>query len=375
MTERLYYFDSYRTEFESPVSAVHADGLVVELARTAFYPTSGGQPHDVGYLNGIPVHDVTETSSGEVLHHLAAPLPAVPMVRGAINWDRRLDHMRQHTGQHLLSAVMAEEFGLTTVSFHLGEDYATIDVEPQSVSPETLSRIQEAANRRLLENVPVQISFENAAIAQSLRKPSERSGLIRIITIAGLDRSACGGTHVRETGEIGLVVLGRTEKIRQALRIEFYCGPRAIAYLQRRAQTAESDLVQIREKLAEADKLRRRALLELAEIEGRAQYQSLAHAQPIVWRAEVPEIGETVRTRANAFLNGPGALVLLYVPATGALLFGAHASTGVDCGQRFKALLQRYSGKGGGNARLVQGAIADSENLEAALAFLLADDA
>ncbi len=371
MTERLYYFDSYRTEFESPVTAIHDGGLAVELARTAFYPTSGGQPHDLGFLNGIPVNNVEETPTGRILHHLAVPIPSVSEVTGFIDWPRRIDHMRQHTGQHLLSAVMAEQFGLSTVSFHLGGEYATVDVEPQAISPQTLMAIEAAANARLLENIPVQISFEDAAQAANLRKASDRSGLIRIITIPGLDRSACGGTHVRQTGEVGMIVLGRTEKIRQALRIEFYCGPRALAYLHNRGQHAESTLAATREKLADSDKVRRRALVELAELQGRVQYQALSTTHPVIWRCEVPEIGETDRARANAFLAGPESIVLHFVPKTGTILFGAHASTGIDCGDRFKAMLKAFHGKGGGNARLAQGALTDPQQIAAAVAFLL----
>lgn len=374
MTERLYYFDSYRTEFESPVEAIHPGGLVVELARTAFYPTSGGQPHDLGTINGIPVTNVEETPAGTILHHLAAPFPAAGAVMGSIDWPRRLDHMRQHTGQHLLSAVMAEQFGLRTVSFHLGADYATVDVEPQSVSAQTLAAIEVAVNARLLENIPVHISFEDAATAEGLRKPADRDGLIRIIAIDGLDRSACGGTHVRQTGEIGLIALGRTEKIRQALRIEFYCGPRALAHLQQRAQTAEANLAATREKLAEADKQRRRALLDLAELQGRAQYDSLAGSSPVVWRCEAGEIGEVERARVQAFLARTDAIAVLLVPSTGALLFGAHPTTGVDCGDRFKAMLKQFPGKGGGNARLAQGAISSPAQIDAAVDFLLAVD-
>lgn len=372
MTERLYYFDSYRTEFESPVEAIHPGGLVVELARTAFYPTSGGQPHDLGTIQGIPVTNVEETPAGGILHHLTAPLPASAAVSGSIDWPRRLDHMRQHTGQHLLSAVMAEQFGLRTVSFHLGADYATVDVEPQSVSAQTLAAIEVAANARLLENMPVHITFEDAAVAQGLRKPADRTGLIRIISIDGLDRSACGGTHVRRTGEIGLIVLGRTEKIRQSLRIEFYCGPRALMHLHQRAQLAEATLATTREKLVEADKQRRRSLLELAEFQGRAQYQSMADTLPALWRCDVTEIGDAERARAQAFLAGTEAIAILFVPATGALLFGAHASTGIDCGARFKAMLTQFPGKGGGNARLAQGAITNPEQISAAVDFLLA---
>jgi Ser-tRNA(Ala) deacylase AlaX/transcriptional regulator with XRE-family HTH domain len=181
-------------------------------------------------IGGVPVVEVVDEED-RIAHRLAAPAPAegpnMP-VDCSIDWDRRFDHMQQHSGQHLISAVFEELFGLKTVSFHLGAESATIDIEGPPVDARTLFETERRANRIVCENRPLTVQFQHAAEAHGLRKPSEREGTLRIVSIEGLDRSACGGTHVRATGEIGAVLLRRVEKIRQAVRVEFLCGARAV---------------------------------------------------------------------------------------------------------------------------------------------------
>jgi alanyl-tRNA synthetase len=373
LTDRLYYNDSYLFEFTATVLHRSSDGLEIELDRTAFYPTSGGQPHDLGQLGPCPVVDVTEQDD-RILHKLGAPLPvALSAVEGKIDIHRRRDHMRQHTGQHLLSAVMAEEFGLKTVSFHLGSDYATVDVEPADVKPQTLVAIAARANERILENRSIQVSYEDAATAQGLRKASQRDGVLRIVTIEGIDRSACGGTHVRQTGEVGLIVLGKTEKVRKALRMEFFCGPRALRYLETRLHDAEEQASTLREKLADADKARRKLATELATIEG---HRKLAATVPdskgrLVWVDEVAELNDEAKARLNAFLTGANTLAVFYVRATGAILIGAHESLGLDCGARLRSAVMARGGKGGGNPKFAQGSIPNAEKAGEVIAELL----
>ena len=223
LTERLYYHDSYLWNFDATVTARSEDGLRIELDRTSFYPSSGGQPFDTGTVAGIEIVDVLEEDD-HIIHVLGTPLgPEWPQVAGSIDSVRRLDHMRQHTGQHALSAVLEEEFGFKTVSFHMGADYSTIDIEPLTVSPAKLVDIERRANERILENASVSVSFEHSGTVVGLRKAPDREGLLRVVTIAGLDRSACGGTHVARTGEVGMILLGKTEKVRQSLRLSYCC--------------------------------------------------------------------------------------------------------------------------------------------------------
>ncbi len=288
MTDRLYYQDSYLTEFRARVVDASPERQRIYLDRTAFYPTSGGQPFDVGKLGGIDVIEVAADDDGRVAHVLAAPL-AESDVAGTIDWPRRFDHMQQHTGQHLLSAVLIELFRVPTVSFHLGVDACTIDVTG-SLDAAQMRKAERRANEVVFENRPVAISFQDSTEDLALRKPTEREGLIRIITIQDLDRSACGGTHVRSTGEIGPILIRKLDKIRGNIRIEFLCGMRAVERahadyetISAIARSFSSPLDETpalvdaqREKLQETDRARRRLATELAQARGRNLYADTA---------------------------------------------------------------------------------------------------
>ena len=207
MTNRLYYTDAYRTEFTANVIDRSQDGRRIYLDETAFYPTSGGQPHDVGTLGGIHVIDVIDEDD-RIAHVLESPLAPTPApLHGMIDWSRRFDHMQQHTGQHLLSAVFEDLFGSKTISVHFGEDYSTLDVDAELVTRDEMIAAEQRANEIVAEARPVHMTFEDATAATDLRKPSDRPGTLRVVTIDRLDRSACGGTHVRNTAEIGAVLL------------------------------------------------------------------------------------------------------------------------------------------------------------------------
>src|ERR1039457_5957879 len=203
MTERIYYNDSYLRRFNAQVAACAPGGSTVYLDRTAFYPTSGGQPFDLGFIAGVAVQDVVDEGDS-VAHVLAAPVDPGP-VECVIDWDRRFDHMQQHTGHHLLSAVFEELLGLHTVSFHLGAESCTIDLEGGALDAKRPARAERRANQLVSENRPVTVVYEDAAQAEGLRKPSGREGALRIVSIDGLDRSACGGTHVRSNGALGVI--------------------------------------------------------------------------------------------------------------------------------------------------------------------------
>ncbi len=251
MTERLYYSDSFLRNFSSRVTDIRelsrTDGQSVwqvALERTAFYPTSGGQPYDLGVLTATsrsgtvleaPVVAVEEDEHGEVWHQTLKPLPAGTEVRGEIDWSRRLDHMQQHTGQHLLSAVFVRELHAPTVSFHLGDASSTIDLAVDSLAHHSLERVERIANELIAEDLAVTVRTVGRAEADSLlaagalRKLPEREGTIRLIEIADCDLNACGGTHVRSTGQIGSLLLRSVERVRQGVRVEFVCGLRAVA--------------------------------------------------------------------------------------------------------------------------------------------------
>src|SRR5687768_3044996 len=239
MTERLYYRDATLRTFSGTLVDVANEGRKVYLDQTAFYPTSGGQPHDLGTLGGSRVLDVIDEGD-RVAHVLDAPLDREIRIelRGEIDWERRHDHMQQHTGQHLLSAVLDDLLGLKTVSVHFGSETSTLDVADSTgaanvLSAEVLESVEARANAIVAESRPVVVTFEDSSTVTGLRKPSDRDGTLRIVTIDGIDRSACGGTHVASTAAIGAVLLRRQEKVRQGLRIEFVCGDRAIRRVRR----------------------------------------------------------------------------------------------------------------------------------------------
>ena len=260
--ERLYYADSALTQFTATVTDIRERSRSggtsiwqIALDRTAFYPTSGGQPHDTGALAATapsgarleaPVVDVEEDEHGEVWHLTPKPLLTGTQVEGLIDQKRRMDHMQQHSGQHLLSALFYREFGALTVSFHLGDAVSTIDLNTESLDATQLARIERLANEIIAEAQPVDHRVVSSDEAQrllaegKLRKLPPRSGDIRLIVISGespnqaagnpdLDVNACGGTHVTSTSQIGAVLIRGTERIRQSTRISFLCGNRAIA--------------------------------------------------------------------------------------------------------------------------------------------------
>src|SRR4051812_18088900 len=292
MTARLYYTDSYLRAFDATVVSTDDAGRRIYLSETAFYPTSGGQPNDLGTLGGVRVADVVDEGE-RVAHLLAEPLAegAPGSVRAEIDWERRYDHMQRHTGQHLLSGVLEDLFGYRTVSVHFGADIDTIDLDAEQVSRERLVAAEERANALVWENRPVSVAFENASAAQGLRKASEREGTLRIVTIEGVDRSACGGTHVRATGEIGAILVRGMEKVRKATRIQFLCGRRAVrraradfealsqiaGTLSASADEAVSLVAAQSQQLRDAENIRRKMERELAEHRARALH---ARAEP-----------------------------------------------------------------------------------------------
>jgi alanyl-tRNA synthetase len=247
MTERLYYNDSFLYDFDAqvvevvPASAAESRPAVV-LDRTAFYPTSGGQTFDTGLLAAdgyqARVVEVAEAENGSIRHYLDE-LPNLKIgtaVQGSVDAERRRDHMQQHSGQHVLSAAFVRLCNMPTVSFHMGDDYCSIDLDTKAISQEQVAAVERLANEIILEDRAVEIRFVSHQDARELelRKlpPAEREHL-RLISIHDFDLSACGGTHVRHTGQIGCILLRKTEKVRQGIRVEFVCGQRAVKTARR----------------------------------------------------------------------------------------------------------------------------------------------
>jgi alanyl-tRNA synthetase len=385
VTERLYYSDSYLREFRARVTDRYDDGRRIYLDRTAFYPASGGQPHDTGTIAGVTVVEA-EDEGERIAHVLAEPLPSgvADEVDCCIDWDRRFDHMQQHSGQHLLSAVFVERFGIATVSFHLGQESSTIDLETATLEPARVLEAERRANQAVFENRPLGVSFEDAAQTRDLRKPSEREGMLRIVSIEGLDRSACGGTHVSRTGEIGPILLRKLDRIRNTVRAEFLCGGRAIARsradfeaLSRVAQMVSGSLDETPELVAaqseaarNADKLRRKLEADLAQYQGRELYAGTAPDEAGVRRAlrRVPSGNlEDFRGIAQSFTAQTKALFIAALDQPPAVLLAVSADSGLDAGKLLKAGLTQAGGRGGGNQRMAQGSLPSSAALEQVL--------
>ncbi len=386
MTERLYYTDAYRREFEALVTDRAEEGRRVYLDRTAFYPASGGQPFDTGRLGGVRVVDVVDEGE-RVAHLVEAPVPAGP-VSGTIDWPRRFDHMQQHTGQHLLSAVIAERFGHQTASVHFGPETSTLDLDAAALPPDQLAAAEEQANAVAVENRPVTVGFEEAGAAAGLRRASGREGTLRIVTIQDLDRSACGGTHVRATGEIGAILIGKVERVRKIVRLEFLCGMRAV----RRARTdldllgrlavayssAAEDLPALlegqRAELRQEAALRRELEAKLAAHRAVELYQSVqpsASGNRIVVVREDSGPVERLRPLAQAVAALPGGIFAGAVGAPPAVLLAAAEGSGVDAAGVLKEALRVAGGRGGGNPRLAQGSVPEPGSLDGAIRALL----
>ena len=383
MTSRLYYTDSYLTAFDANIADLSADGTRVYLDRTAFYPTSGGQPFDVGTLGGLHVTDVIDEDD-RVAHVLAAPLSGRVLgdsVRAEIDWQRRFGHMQQHTGQHLLSAVFADLFGYDTVSVHFGADRSSLDLDVGALDADRLGEVERRANEIVWENRPVTVGFEDSATATGLRKPPPREGTLRIVTIEQLDRSACGGTHVRATGEIGAITLRGTERVRKQTRVEFLCGARVIRQARADFEALSAIALLVKASIAEAPALvasqsaelreaisvRKRLEGELAVHDARARYEATSPtangARVAIVRRESGSL-EEVRPLALAFAELPRAVFIASVASPATVLVAASDDAGINAGALLKAALSAAGGRGGGSPRLAQGTVPTADALD-----------
>ena len=385
MTERLYYTDAYLASFSAAVSE-HADGgRRVYLDRSAFYPTSGGQPHDLGTLDGISVLDVVD-DGGRVAHLLAAPLAATS-VEGLVDWPRRFDHMQQHTGQHLLSAVFIELLSAETVSVHFGADSSTLDLDAGEISPGQVADVQDRANAIAAQNRPVTVSFEDATTATGLRKPTERAGVLRLVSIAELDKSACGGTHVRSTSEIGSILIRRVERVKKRVRVDFLCGLRAArraradylalshiatgfsAALDDAPALVDRQRIDVREAHAAHDGL----VQELASYHARDRIAATApngSGRRVVMELISASSLDTLRPLALAVATQDGAIFVGALDDPASILLATSLSSGIDAGAVLKELLAASGGRGGGSARLAQGSLPSKEALMHTIAAL-----
>jgi len=374
MTDRLYYHDSYVREFDANVleTIIHEGKTAVVLDRTAFYPSSGGQPFDVGTLSGANVFDVVDTEDGRILH-VVDRVPDGLRVSGRIDWARRFDHMQQHTGQHVLSAAFDRLLSARTESFHLGADGSTIDLA-RELSPAEIARGEDEANRVVWEDRPVTIRFAGPdEIAMlPLRKEPRREGTLRLIDVQDFDLSACGGTHVARTGAIGVIAVAATERFRGGSRVTFLCGGRALAgYRALRDAVAGSvralsvlpaELPAAIERLqADGKDLRRQikdvqVKLAAREADALADAATAAGGVTAVMASLPGWDAAGLKLIAARIVERPGHVaVLVGDPAPAAIVVARSTGLPHDAGALLKQLVERHGGKGGGRPELAQG--------------------
>jgi alanyl-tRNA synthetase len=394
-THRLYYDDSYVQTFSARVLAcVPAEPFPtpsgtkpaweVLLDRTAFYPSSGGQPNDVGKLAEALVLDVRD--DGEDIAHIVDRKLSVGAVDGCVDWPRRFDHMQQHTGQHLLSAMFQERYGLPTVSFHLSAELCTIDLRDQQPSPDALYGAQRAANAIVFQDRPVNVRYGTAdqLAERGVRKEVDRQGILRAIEIEAADLQPCGGTHVKSTGQIGLILVRRCSKIRQDWRVEFVCGGRAERFAARDFQllhsiserlscSPEEAPAAIEKASSERDagfKCLRVAFQQLAEIRSQLMITSAtpsANGVRCVAAVLREENAELLLPLATQLAKNDQTLALLVHEPTGQLVFAQSTASSTDLGALLKQVLASVPGKGGGTRDFVRAKLVDPAQSNAAV--------
>ncbi len=398
LTDRLYYHDSFLREFDATVISCTPEGprWKVILNKTAFYPTSGGQPHDVGTLGDAQVVEVIDAPNAagaadvsrpgdphRVVHYTTAEVPAGP-IHGQIDWPRRLDHMQQHTAQHLSSAAFIELFGFQTVSFHLGKEISTIDLNAPSVVPRQLESAERRTNEIIFEDRPIEIRFGTAQeLAESgIRKKVDREGILRAIDIEGFDRQPCGGTHLASTGQAGLILLRKLERSREHWRIEFVAGYRALAAARRDFATltqaasllscALADVPagitkNIEDRRSNSTAIKR---LEerLATLEAQAllQHHPETSSGPRLIVATPPDATPAyLAVLAAKLATEKNVIALLVSRETGHVVAARSPELTQDLGTLLRESLKEFQGKGGGAKHFAQGALPDPSQADA----------
>lgn len=374
-SERLYYTDAYLVEFDAVVREVRpqSDRWKVVLDRTAFYPTSGGQPFDTGTLGDANVLDVFDQEDGTIGHLVDRALETNSRVRGHVDWARRFDHMQQHTGQHLLSAAFEREAGARTVSFHLGTSAATIDLDKE-LPADRITRVEDIVNGVLWEDREICVKFVTAheAAKLPLRKDPAREGELRIIEIQDYDLSACGGTHVERTGAIGMIAISGAERFKGGLRVEFVCGGRALrAYRSLKGSVSGSVrlLSVLPEELPSAiEKLQTAARSQQKSREG--LYERLAAHEASALASSAEKVGGVnlvaaaisewdangLKKLASSIVAKSATVAVLLTAESPALIVVSRSQDlSIDTGAVLKALIDQFGGRGGGKGAMAQG--------------------
>jgi len=386
VTEKLYYDDSFLREFDAHVLACEPENARwrVRLDRTAFYPTSGGQPFDTGKLGGANVVEVLDAENDEITHFTDQPV-AAGAVHAVIDWPRRFDHMQQHTAQHMLSAAFIELFKFQTVSFHLGRDISTIDLAAPSITPRQLEEAERRVNEIIFDDRPIAVRYGTAdeLAAQGIRKKVDREGTLRVIDIEAFDRQPCGGTHLARTGQAGMLLTRKCERQKGNWRVEFVAGWRALATargdfaaLRQAAEHLGCGMAELPENVRKIQEERRvsqrdaKKLTErLAELEAAdllARHTETSHGGK---RRVIVSISDDASSSYLAILAAkivatPNMRVVLASRAATAIVLAQSAGLDGDMGALLRELLAPVGGKGGGSKVFAQGTVPEISALD-----------
>ncbi|HBY57885.1 MAG TPA: hypothetical protein DEG96_08535 [Candidatus Atribacteria bacterium] len=396
MTERLYYQDSYLKEFKARILKRIKIGNqpAVILDRTAFYPTSGGQPFDKGVIQDTPVVEVVEEDE-EIIHILREEIKEEinSQVVGRIDWERRFDHMQQHSGQHILSGTLMELWGVETVSFHLGEEVCTLDIIKEKLTEEEIKKAEECANEIIFNNRPVKcylVKGEEELRKLNLRKVPDRKGKIRIVEVENFDLSACGGTHCRATGEVGLIKVIKWEKRGEKIRLEFICGRRAwedyfwknelIKIISNKLTIKDSELGEVIDRMLEERKETRKELKEFKERLQDYEARNLINESSlrddgvkIVKKVFEEKNFQEVRELVQKIINLDDSVVVLFgFKDEGAkILFACSRGLKYDMNRLIREAGKVIEGRGGGTYNFAQAGGKKAEGIHKALDFAL----
>ncbi len=396
MTDRLYYHDSFVYQFDAEVREIvdhPRPGLILD--RTAFYPTSGGQVFDTGVISAgneeFKIAEVADTEDGKVIHYLEAPPKYIQpgtRVHGQIDPGRRRDHMQQHSSQHVLSAAFVRLFNMPTLSFHMGDDYCSIDLDTPALTRQQVVAAERLANEIILENRAVDIRFvtRDAAEKLGLRKipPAERDQL-RLIDIRDFDLCACGGTHVGQTGQIGCLLLRKFEKVRQGWRVEFVAGQRAVSTARRDFATLTEAAALFSAHIYDLPNQAQKSLDEIKSLRKQREQvlDELAAAQASVLLSETAEdrgaklIARSFPDRDITYVKllaqkltrqSPNVIALLAATVPQAsLVFAQSQGMPHNMGALLKSTLEKLGGRGGGSKDMAQGGLANADAVQTAL--------
>ena len=387
VTERLYYSDSHLIEFEARVVDVTdrvSGWTAVVLDRTAFYPTGGGQPSDTGTLNGARVVECIDDGDNGVLHVVQGAAPSRDdVVRGRIDWSRRLDHMQQHTGQHILSQAFVTLFNAATRSFRVLDASCEIDVELNNPTTEVIERAVELANNVVWEDRAITIRNVTSGEAAKLplRKESARDGDLRLIEIEGFDLTPCGGTHAYRTGEVGMIAVRSWERAKGLTRIEFVAGMRALADYRKANRSAREvaalfstgrdDAPQVAEQMVEEHKELNRRIRMLEELAAEVEAEKLlsSASEGVVSQIFDGRDAESLKKLAHALIAHPRTVALLASRDhdTARLVFARSADAAGDMNALMREACTLLDGRGGGRPDMAQGGGKNIGKLEAAL--------